>query len=104
MTDPLVHHVATARWAAETLMAQDAAMAGAPGVTLPLLVLYGKDDQVADPAFAEAFFATVGSADKKLVHYEGLYHELFNEVDREQVFADVAAWLAERLPDGAGQP
>jgi alpha-beta hydrolase superfamily lysophospholipase len=104
VTDPLVHHVATARWVAETLRAQDAAMAGAPGVTLPLLVLYGKDDQVADPAFMEAFFATAGSADKKLVHYEGLYHELFNEVDRAQVFADVAAWLAERLPAGAGQP
>ena len=102
VTDPLVHHVATARWAAETLAAQDAAMAAAPRVTLPLLVLYGKDDEVADPSFAEAFFATAGSADKKLIHYEGFYHELFNEVGREQVFADVAAWLAERLPDRAG--
>jgi alpha-beta hydrolase superfamily lysophospholipase len=102
VTDRLVHHVATARWAAETLAAQDAAMAAAPRVTLPLLLLYGKDDQVADPAFAEAFFATAGSADKKLIHYEGFYHELFNEVGREQVFADVAAWLAERLPAGAG--
>jgi alpha-beta hydrolase superfamily lysophospholipase len=97
VTDPLVHHVATARWAAETLSAQEAAMAAAPTVTLPLLVLYGKDDEVADPAFAEAFFATAGSEDKKLIHYEGLYHELFNEVDREKVFADVAAWLAGRL-------
>ena len=76
VTDPLVHHVATARWAAETLAAQDAVMAGAPRVTLPLLVLYGTDDQVADPAFAEAFFATAGSQDKKLVHYEHFYHEL----------------------------
>ena len=104
VTDPLVHHVATARWAAETLAAQEATMAGAPRVTLPLLLLYGTDDQVADPAFAEAFFATVGSADKTLVHYEGFYHELFNEAGREQVFEDVAAWLAERLPAGAGQP
>jgi len=100
VTDRLVHHVATARWAAETLAAQDAAMAAAPRVTLPLLLLYGKDDQVADPAFMEAFFATAGSADKKLVHYEGFYHELFNEVGREQVFTDVAAWLAERLSPG----
>jgi alpha-beta hydrolase superfamily lysophospholipase len=100
VTDPLVHHVATARWATEALSAQDAAMAAAPGVTLPLLMLYGKDDEIADPSFAEAFFATVGSADKKLVHYEGFYHELFNEVGREQVFADVAAWLAAHLQNG----
>jgi len=104
VTDPLVHHVATARWAAETLAAQDAAMADAPRVTLPLLLLYGKDDEVADPAFAETFFAGVGSADKKLVPYDGFYHELFNEVGRELVFADVAAWLAERLPAGAARP
>jgi lysophospholipase len=104
VTDPLVHHVATARWAAETLAAQDAAIADAPRVTLPLLLLYGKDDEVADPAFAETFFAGVGSADKKLVPYDGFYHELFNEVGRELVFADVAAWLAERLPAGAARP
>jgi len=103
VTDPLVHHVAAARWAAETLAAQDAAMAAAPRVILPLLLLYGKDDQVADPAFAEAFFATAGSEDKKLIHYEGFYHELFNEVGREQVFADVAAWLAERLRAGGAE-
>ena len=102
VTDPLVHHVATARWAAETLAAQDAAMAAAPSVTLPLLLLYGKDDQVADPAFMEVFFATVGSTAKKLIHYEHFYHELFNELDRDQVFADVAAWLAERVHAGAG--
>ena len=104
VTDPLVHHVATARWATETLNAQDAAMAAASSITLPLLVLYGTDDEVADPAFAEGFFTRAGSADKKLVHYVGLYHELFNEVGREQVFGDVAAWLAERLPAGVGRP
>ena len=102
VTDPLVHHVATARWAAETLAAQEAAMAAAPRVTLPLLLLYGKDDEVADPAFAEAFFAQAGSQDKKLIHYEGFYHELFNEVGRDQVFADVATWLAGAAAAGAG--
>ena len=103
VTDPLVHHVAPARWAAETLSAQDAALAAAPRVALPLLLLYGKEDAIADPAFAEAFFATAGSADKKLVHYEDFYHELFNETGRDQVFDDVAAWLDERV-GGAGSP
>ncbi len=103
VTDPLVHHVAPARWAAETLSAQDAALTAAPRVTLPLLLLYGKEDAVADPAFAEAFFATAGSADKKLVPYEDFYHELFNETGRDRVFDDVAAWLAERV-GGAGSP
>jgi lysophospholipase len=98
VTDPFVHHVATARWAAETLSAQDAAMADASRISLPLLLAYGNEDAVADPLFAQAFFARVGSADKTLKPYEGFYHELFNETGRERVFADVADWLRARVP------
>ena len=97
VTDRLVHHVAPARWAAETLAAQDAAMAGAERIALPLYVLYGKDDQVVDVAFIEALFARAASAGQDDPSYEGLYHECFNEVGREQVYDDLAAWLAPRV-------
>ncbi len=97
VTDRLVHHVAPARWARETLAAQDAAMAGAERIALPLYVLYGKDDQVVDVAFIEALFARAASEDKTIRSYEGLYHECFNEVGREQVYDDLAAWLAPRV-------
>jgi acylglycerol lipase len=103
VTDPLVHHVAPARWAAETLAAQDAAMAGAERVSLPLLVLYGTDDQVVDVAFIEALYARASSQDKSVKRYEGYYHECFNETGREQVYQDLAAWLAARLPAPAGE-
>ena len=97
VTDRLVHHVAPARWAVETFAAQDAAMAGAERIALPLYVLYGKDDQVVDVAFIEALFARAASEDKTIRSYEGLYHECFNEVGREQVYDDLAAWLAPRV-------
>ena len=97
VTDRLVHHVAPARWAAKTFAAQDAAMAGAERIALPLYVLYGKDDQVVDVAFIEALFARASSQDKTIRGYEGLYHECFNEVGREQVYDDLAAWLALRV-------
>jgi acylglycerol lipase len=98
VTDPLVHHVAPARWAVETLQAQDAAMAGAGRISQPLLVLYGTEDQVVDVAFIEALFAQASSEDKTIERYRGFYHECFNEAGREQVFQDLAAWLAARLP------
>jgi alpha-beta hydrolase superfamily lysophospholipase len=97
VTDRLVHHVALARWAAATLAAQDAAMAGAERIALPLYVLYGKDDQVVDVAFVEALVARAASEDKTIRSYEGLYHECFNEVGREQVYDDLAAWIALRV-------
>jgi acylglycerol lipase len=102
VTDPLVHHVAPARWAAEMLAAQDAAMADAATVSLPLLVLYGTEDQVVDVAFVEALYAQATSKDKSIERYEGLYHECFNETERARVFADLAAWLAARLPSAPG--
>jgi len=34
---------------------------------------------------------------KKLKLYEGFYHEIFNEPGREQVFADMEAWLATHI-------
>ena len=101
VTDRLVHHVAPARWAVELLAAQEAAMAGAESVTLPLLVLYGRDDQVVDVAFIETLFSRAGSQDKTIERYEGLYHECFNETERERVYADLAAWLAPRVAAGA---
>jgi len=97
VTDPLVHHVAPARWAAEMLAAQDASMAAAENISLPLLTLYGTDDQVVDIAFIEALFARASSADKSIQRYEGLYHECFNETERARVFEDLAAWLGARL-------
>ncbi len=97
VTDPLVHHVAPARWAARTLAAQEAAMADAGRIALPLYLLYGTNDPVADPAYAEALFDRVASEDKTVRAYRDLLHECFNEVGREQVFADLAEWITERL-------
>jgi alpha-beta hydrolase superfamily lysophospholipase len=39
----------------------------------------------------------ISSADKTLKIYDGLYHEIFNEPERDQVFGDMQTWLEERL-------
>ncbi|MEI6725168.1 MAG: lysophospholipase [Actinomycetes bacterium] len=96
-SDPLNHHVATARWAAEALAAQGAALSAAGRLELPLLVMYAGADTIADPAASRELYAAASSADKTLRCYEGYYHELFNEVGRADVFADLAAWLEARL-------
>ena len=92
-TDPLNHYKATARWAAEVLVAQRAALASAAAITLPLLVMYGEADPVADPGGARELFAEVASADKTERAYPGYYHEIFNEAGRGAPIADLVAWL-----------
>ncbi len=91
--DPLVSHRATARWFTEVTRAQQLALQAADQIELPLLVLQAGDDRLASPEATREFFRAAGSADKQLEVYEGLYHELFNETERERVMADLLAWL-----------
>ena len=44
----------------------------------------------------------IGSSDKTLKAYQGLYHEILNEPEREQVLDDLCAWLSSRVGEPAG--
>jgi acylglycerol lipase len=39
-----------------------------------------------------------GSEDKTLKLYEGHFHDLLNDVDKEIVMADIQNWIDERIP------
>lgn len=94
--DPLIFSKACARWFTETLVAQDQALAEAGRMRTPCLVMHGADDGIANPSVTRTFFERCDADDKTLKMYEGLRHEIFNEIEREQVFADVETWLVER--------
>jgi lysophospholipase len=98
-TDPLNHSAATARWAAEVFAAQRAALSAAARLSLPLLVMLGEDDPVADPAAVRELFAAAASADKTLRLYAGFFHEIFNETGREAPVADLGGWLDAHVPE-----
>jgi alpha-beta hydrolase superfamily lysophospholipase len=96
-TDPLNHHVATARWFTEILAAQTRTLDRASELQIPVLALYAGDDLIGDPAGSALFFERVQLADKTQHRYDGYYHETFNEVEKEIVFRDLEAWLASRV-------
>jgi lysophospholipase len=43
----------------------------------------------------------IGSSDKTLTAYQGLYHEILNEPEREQVLDELCSWLAQRVAQPA---
>jgi alpha-beta hydrolase superfamily lysophospholipase len=94
--DPLNHHVATARWGTEIMAAQTRTLDRAGELTIPVLVLYADADQIADPKGSALFFERVKLADKTVHRYDGYYHEIFNEMDKDTVFRDLEVWLATR--------
>ena len=67
-------------------------------ITLPVLIMHGTADKATRPDGSQQFFDAAGSDDKSLKLYDGYYHDLLNDIGREQVFDDIDAWIGARLP------
>ncbi len=79
--------------------------ANAEKVRAPLLMILSGSDPVIDPSASRDVFERLGSLDKTLLLYPPMLHEPFNEIGREKVFADLAAWLdAHLIPTIGPQP
>jgi alpha-beta hydrolase superfamily lysophospholipase len=68
-----------------------------PLITLPLLILHGTLDKNTKLSGSQHFYDMAGSADKTLNLYEGGFHDLLNDVDKNLVMRDIKEWIAARL-------
>lgn len=91
----------TSSMVAALFAAMNAIQARAGEITLPLLMLHGGADSMASPEGSRFLDAHVGSTDKTLKIYPGLYHEIFNEPERDEVFTEIEQWLNARLAGSA---
>lgn len=92
--DPLVVKTkTTARLSVEIYNAMLHVQAKSAMITLPMLILQGTADVIVNPEGAETFFENISSRQKTLKMYDGLFHEVFNEPERELVLDDLEAWL-----------
>jgi alpha-beta hydrolase superfamily lysophospholipase len=96
--DPLVYGgKTTARLAAELSKTIGRVAAEAGKITLPLLIVQGGADRLVDPDGSRMLYDRASSIDKTLKIYDGLYHEVFNEPERDVVLGDVKSWVEARL-------
>ncbi|MFT4122973.1 MAG: alpha/beta fold hydrolase [Microbacteriaceae bacterium] len=66
----------------------------------PLLLLVGDDDPLGGERSIQrlaAAYLSAGLTDVTAIVYPGARHEVFNELNRDRVLADLVAWLDERL-------
>ncbi len=68
-----------------------------PLITLPVLILHGTDDKATKPSGSRHFYEQAGSTDKTLKLYEGHFHDLLNDIDKELVMAEIEGWIEARL-------
>lgn len=93
--DPLVHDKGSTGLAKATFAAMDDMMAQTT-FPVPLLIVHGTGDRLTVPAASKTFVNQV-TGDVTLIEYEGIYHELHNEPEQDEVFADIMKWLEQHL-------
>jgi alpha-beta hydrolase superfamily lysophospholipase len=96
--DPLRFPMVTPRFGMEAFKASREAFQSASRIVMPVLLQQAGDDNLVVPEKSKEFFDHLSSADKTWFLYEGLYHRLHEEPEREQVLGDLYNWLDKRLP------
>jgi acylglycerol lipase len=96
--DPLIaHEVQPTQTIAEMVRADERLKKEFKLITLPVLILHGTLDKAAKPSGSQRFFDSAGSKDKTLKFYEGHYHNLLRDLDKELVLGDIKAWIETHL-------
>ena len=93
--DPLVFRGAIpARTIVELLQAMAAFPTSAPELRIPVLVQHGTADSLVPLAATRPVYDLLGQPRARtLRYYDGLFHEVYNEPERDRVIADLAAWI-----------
>ncbi len=99
--DPLVFRgKVTARLVTELFAAMKRVVANAVSIRLPLLIMHGSVDSLTAVEGSKLLYEKVSSGDKKIVIYDGLYHEILNEPEKQDVITDILQWLEPRIIRG----
>lgn len=62
---------------------------------IPMLIQHGTRDAISDPDGSGRLYETCGSPDLTFFLYRGLWHELYNEPERQRPLGDLREWLAD---------
>ncbi|MGV0768513.1 alpha/beta hydrolase [Mycobacterium syngnathidarum] len=96
--DPLVWHGKVPAGIARALIIVGETMPQrASALTAPLLVVHGEKDRLVSAEGSRNLVECVGSPDVHLKVYPGLFHEVFNEPEKELVLDDVTTWIETHL-------
>jgi alpha-beta hydrolase superfamily lysophospholipase len=97
--DALVHDRITGRLGMFVAKQGPAVIEAAPRWKTPTLLMWAGADRCVAPAGSAAFAAAAPRAVATTREWPGLFHEIFNEPEQEDVLAALDAWLATAVPD-----
>ncbi|MCK5170312.1 MAG: alpha/beta hydrolase, partial [Bacteroidales bacterium] len=85
----------SARMFFEIYKAGDWVLKNADKINLPLLIQHGNDDNITSYIAGKEFAERAIGLNKNVTYKEwpGLYHELHNELEKEDIFEFVTDWV-----------
>ena len=95
--DNLVHGKVSARLMVEMLDAGNWALENAQNFPLPLLLMHGSADKITSAAASKEFASNAPRDKVDLKIWEGFYHELHNEPEKEEVYQTIIDWMDSKL-------
>lgn len=96
IADPLVHDRISVRKGLFMLEEANALDTFSGEMPLPCLLMHGSDDILTAPSGTEDFAKRV-KGDVTFKKWEGLYHEIHNEPEKEKVMGEMLAWIQQKL-------
>lgn len=71
-------------------------------ISLPFWIGHGTLDRIASPEGSKTLYRLAPSTDKTLKLYDGLFHEIMNEPEKEMVLKEICFWIKRHLPARQG--
>jgi alpha-beta hydrolase superfamily lysophospholipase len=97
--DPLIaHENQPTRTVAALARADDRLKREFSKITLPVFIVHGTADKATKFQGSQFFYDHAGSKDKTLKLYDGHFHDMLNDVGKEEVMGDISNWITSRLP------
>lgn len=97
--DPLVHDRISGRLGLFVATQGPAVVAAAPRWRVPTLVMWAGADRCVSPAGSAAFAAAAPAGVVTAREWPGLFHEIFNEPEQQEVLQHLGAWLDRAMPE-----
>ncbi len=95
--DPLVHGKISARLALDMLKSGKLLLEKAPEFSVPMLVMQGSADRIVSPRSTRNFANATTLSKITYKEWDGYYHELHNEPEKQQVLKFIVDWLNQEM-------
>lgn len=101
-SDPLVHDRISVRLAVDMLNSGEWLLEHADDFKLPLLLMHGAEDPLCSPETTQQF-AQGAATVCHVTLWNGRYHEIHNELDKEQIFETMLEWMESQVRKQRGK-